>query len=159
MRMTAKMDLIWRTSHWHLHSRTFKLLTTVNHSVLTFTDPRQLCVLPSSCATSLPTRPYGPGFNIDIPPPVDHVAIPDQVQHLHAIPNDRGFDAYTRPVQGVHHRHNFMARNSEPIYFLMHDKQRTSAISYSLFAKSGITSRYSPDGTEPDWSIQGGHRA
>jgi hypothetical protein len=45
--------------------------------------------------------PYGPGFNIDIPPPVDHVAIPDQVHHLHAIPNDRGFDAYARPVQSV----------------------------------------------------------
>ncbi|KAH9970322.1 hypothetical protein BGW80DRAFT_1461436 [Lactifluus volemus] len=55
--------------------------------------------------------PYGPGFNMDIPPPVEHVAIPDQAQHIHyyaplpqvlpAIPNDLGFEAYARPVQGV----------------------------------------------------------
>ena len=38
LRAMAQMDLIWRTTHLHL--RTFKWLTTVNHSVpLTFTDP------------------------------------------------------------------------------------------------------------------------
>ncbi|KAH9956393.1 hypothetical protein BGW80DRAFT_255043 [Lactifluus volemus] len=55
--------------------------------------------------------PYGPDFNMDILPPVEHVAIPDQAQHIHyyaplphvlpAIPNDLGFEAYARPVQGV----------------------------------------------------------
>ncbi|KAH9970313.1 hypothetical protein BGW80DRAFT_1331937 [Lactifluus volemus] len=48
---------------------------------------------------------------MDTPPPVEHVAIPDQALDIHyyaplpqvlpAIPNDLGFEAYARPVQGA----------------------------------------------------------
>jgi hypothetical protein len=56
-------------------------------SCATGCEKHRLCRIASHPLTTIPLQyrpdPYGPGFNMNTPPQVGHVAIPDQAQHLH----------------------------------------------------------------------------